>query len=155
MDDVLFKLKQLNNPFWPWRHKDSLREHTEATHKLHSRTSCKRMLYRADSEYSSSRSWRLHFCLDVPSPHGVNRTCKHTQIWKHFLNIPTVSASDPKQEMEFARPLGLEACVKTCSIVKRRSFFTLVVTLRRQIALLAEGSNPLFRPLGAPWANFS
>ena len=37
----------------------------------------------------------------------------------------------------------------------RRSFFSLVGTFWRQIALLAHPPNPLFRPLGASWTIFS
>ena len=81
---------------------------------------------------------------------------------KHCPSVPRMmpNIASPKERhfreryLEFAGPLGLEACVITCSIVNRRSFFSLVGTLRRQIALLAEGSNPLFRQLGAPCIDF-
>ena len=84
------------------------------------------------------------------SPSSSPRHCK----------IPRMSANSGSIKvktnyMNFARPLGLEVCVINSSIVNRRPFFSLVVTLRRQIVLLAEGSNPLFRPLGAPRAEYS
>ena len=41
----------------------------------------------------------------------------------------------------------------TPSLLNGRSSFSFVGTLRRQIALPAEGPNPLFRPLGASWTD--
>ena len=55
----------------------------------------------------------------------------------------------------FAGPSGFEAYVMTRSLLNKRSFFSFVGTLRRQITLPAEGPNPLGRPLGAPWIDFS
>ena len=57
--------------------------------------------------------------------------------------------------LKFPGASGLEACEITCSLLNRRSLFSFVGTLRRQIALPAEGPNPLFRPLSAPWIDCS